>query len=246
MAFTRRRRLSPRERAAPFLIEYGRVGTLLMRWHCWTERIDASLSFCLLLQSPFRLRSSSSYHRSHVHIQHRRHHPPLVTAGEDSIIVMAKPTASGIPRWYQHEISVTAPNRGCHLITHQITAAIKSDITSINIGMVNIFIQHTSASLTINENTDPDVLRDMEVALNKLVPGTWTADGTFHHTAEGEDDMPGHVKSSLMGTSLNIPIRNGHMALGTWQGIYLNEHRNQGGWGGGHTRKIIITLQGQS
>ena len=177
---------------------------------------------------------------------HRRHHPPLVTAGEDSIIVMAKPTASGIPRWYQHEISVTAPSRGCHLITHQITAAIKSDITSINIGMVNIFIQHTSASLTINENADPDVLRDMEVALNKLVPGTWTADGTFHHTAEGEDDMPGHVKSSLMGTSLNIPIRNGHMALGTWQGIYLNEHRNQGGWGGGHTRKIIITLQGQS
>lgn len=166
--------------------------------------------------------------------------------GEDSIIVMAKPTASGIPRWYQHEISVTAPNRGCHLITHQITAAIKSDITSINIGMVNIFIQHTSASLTINENTDLDVLRDMEVALNELVPGTWTADGTFHHTAEGEDDMPGHVKSSLMGTSLNIPIRNGHMALGTWQGIYLNEHRNQGGWGGGHTRKIIITLQGQS
>lgn len=80
------------------------------------------------------------------------------------------------------------------------------------------------------------------VALNKLVPGTWTTGGSFNHTAEGEDDMPGHVKSSLMGTGLNIPIRNGHLALGAWQGIYFNEHNIQGGWGGGHTRKIIIPL----
>ena len=78
------------------------------------------------------------------------------------------------------------------------------------------------------------------------VPAQWTRDGTFHHTDEGDDDMPGHVKSSLMGPSLNIPIRNGRLALGTWQGIYLNEHRDQGGWGGGHTRRIIITLQGQT
>mmetsp|Transcript_20332 Transcript_20332/g.26686 ORF Transcript_20332/g.26686 Transcript_20332/m.26686 type:complete len:206 (+) Transcript_20332:104-721(+) len=148
-------------------------------------------------------------------------------------------------RWFQHEISITAPSRGCHLITSEINKAISNDIRGIKMGMANFFIQHTSASLTINENADPDVRRDMEVALNKIVPATWTKDGTFHHTMEGEDDMPGHVKSSLMGPSLNVPIRNGRLALGTWQGIYLNEHRDQGGWGGGHTRSIIITLQGQ-
>lgn len=153
---------------------------------------------------------------------------------------------SKIPRWFQHEISITAPSRGCHLITSDIQKAIKGDLSSINIGMCNIFVQHTSASLTINENADPDVRRDMEVALNKLVPAQWNRDGTFRHTLEGDDDMPGHVKSSLMGTSLNIPIRKGQLALGTWQGIYLNEHRDQGGWGGGHTRRLIITLQGQT
>eukprot|EP00569_Conticribra_weissflogii_P006689 CAMPEP_0171343944 /NCGR_PEP_ID=MMETSP0878-20121228/18296_1 /TAXON_ID=67004 /ORGANISM="Thalassiosira weissflogii, Strain CCMP1336" /LENGTH=157 /DNA_ID=CAMNT_0011847001 /DNA_START=190 /DNA_END=663 /DNA_ORIENTATION=+ len=150
------------------------------------------------------------------------------------------------PVWYQHEISITAPSRGCHLITSQIQNAIKDDIRGIKIGMANLFIMHTSASLTINENADPDVRRDMEVALNKIVPAQWTRDGTFLHTMEGEDDMPGHVKSSLMGPSLNVPIRNGRLALGTWQGIYLNEHRDQGGWGGGHQRNIIITLQGQT
>ncbi|EED88329.1 THAPSDRAFT_37948 [Thalassiosira pseudonana CCMP1335] len=151
-----------------------------------------------------------------------------------------------IPQWYQHEISITAPSRGCHLITSEVNSAIRNDLSNIKIGMANLFIQHTSASLTINENADPDVRRDMEVALNKLVPAQWAKDGTFHHTMEGEDDMPAHVKSSLMGPSLNIPIRNGRLALGTWQGIYLNEHRDQGGWGGGHTRRIIITLQGQA
>jgi len=159
---------------------------------------------------------------------------------------MAKSKSTPQPQWFQHEITITAPSRGCHLITSEVNKAIKSDMSSIKIGMANLFIQHTSASLTINENADPDVRRDMEVALNKLVPGEWTKDGTFLHTMEGEDDMPGHVKSSLMGPSLNIPIRNGRLALGTWQGIYLNEHRNQGGWGGGHARSIIITLQGQS
>lgn len=153
---------------------------------------------------------------------------------------------SSVPQWFQQEISITAPSRGCHLITSEVNRAISKDMSNIKVGMANLFIQHTSASLTINENADPDVRRDMEVALNKIVPGQWTKDGTFLHTMEGEDDMPGHVKSSLMGPSLNIPIRNGHLALGTWQGIYLNEHRDQGGWGGGHTRNIIITLQGKS
>lgn len=149
------------------------------------------------------------------------------------------------PRWYQKQISITAPSRGCHLITPTILSSIQSELSTINIGMANLFIQHTSASLTINENADPDVRRDLEMALNKIVPKEWNHDGTFHHTMEGDDDMPGHVKSSLIGPSLNIPIRNGRLALGTWQGIYLNEHRDQGGWGGGHTRNIIITLQGQ-
>lgn len=148
--------------------------------------------------------------------------------------------------WYQHEISVTAPSRGCHLITSTVQNAISKDIANIKVGMANLFVQHTSASLTINENADPDVRRDLEMSLNKIVPESWNRDGTFRHTMEGDDDMPAHVKSSMMGVSLNIPIRNGRLALGTWQGIYLNEHRNQGGWGGGHTRKIIITLQGQS
>uniref|UniRef100_A0A7S0ACC9 Secondary thiamine-phosphate synthase enzyme n=1 Tax=Minutocellus polymorphus TaxID=265543 RepID=A0A7S0ACC9_9STRA len=150
------------------------------------------------------------------------------------------------PQWFQKEISITAPSRGCHLITSDINKAIKDDLSKIKIGLANLFIMHTSASLTVNENADPDVRRDMEVALNKIVPAEWNRDGTFRHTMEGDDDMPGHMKSSLMGASLTIPIRNGRLALGTWQGVYLNEHRNQGGWGGGHTRHIVITLQGTS
>jgi secondary thiamine-phosphate synthase enzyme len=194
------------------------------------------------------------------------------------------------PVWFQHEISITAPARGCHLITNDIIKEIGTDLSKIQIGMCNLFIQHTSASLTVNENADPDVRRDLEVALNKMVPAEWNRDGTFRHTMEGDDDMPGHVKSSLMGASLNIPIKQGRLALGTWQGLYLNgkcmlsvcsvcsfrpsidrslavscelrllfltlsllllcfvlyiEHRDQGGWGGGHQRQIIVTLQGQ-
>lgn len=151
-----------------------------------------------------------------------------------------------VPKWYQKTISITAPSRGCHLITSEVTNAVRSELSGIKIGMANLFIQHTSASLTINENADPDVRVDLETALNKIVPETWHKDGSFTHTMEGPDDMTGHVKSSLMGPSLNIPISNGRLALGTWQGIYLNEHRNQGGWGGGHTRNIVITLQGTS
>lgn len=148
-------------------------------------------------------------------------------------------------KWFQHELTITAPSRGCHLITADIQKAISKDLSQIKIGMCNLFIQHTSASLTVNENADPDVRIDLETALNKIVPASWNHDGTFKHTMEGDDDMPGHVKTSLMGPSLNLPIRNGRLALGTWQGIYLNEHRDQGGWGGGHTRHIIVTLQGQ-
>uniref|UniRef100_A0A7S4IED6 Secondary thiamine-phosphate synthase enzyme n=1 Tax=Odontella aurita TaxID=265563 RepID=A0A7S4IED6_9STRA len=169
-----------------------------------------------------------------------------LSSSSSSAMPKKEAPAPGMPVWYQHEISITAPSRGCHLVTGEVQKAIGSDLSGIKIGLCNLFIQHTSASLTINENADPDVRRDMEEALNKIVPASWNRDGTFRHTMEGDDDMPGHVKSSLMGPSLTIPIRNGRLALGTWQGIYLNEHRDQGGWGGGHTRRIVITLQGQA
>ena len=146
--------------------------------------------------------------------------------------------------WFQHSITITAPHRGCHLITNDVVNKIQGDLSQIQMGMCHLFLQHTSASLSINENADPDVRVDMETAMNRIVPATWTNDGTFRHTDEGEDDMPGHVKSSLLGVSLAIPISQGRLALGTWQGIYLNEHRNQGGWGNGHQRTILITLQG--
>ncbi len=93
-------------------------------------------------------------------------------------------------KWFQHELSITAPSRGCHLITNDVRKAIQKDMAQIKIGMCNLFVQHTSASLTINENADPDVRRDMEAALNKIVPASWNHDGTFRHTMEGDDDMP--------------------------------------------------------
>ena len=104
---------------------------------------------------------------------------------------MAPSTASApTVRWYQHEVAITAPTRGCHLVTAQIMKTIGQDVAQIKVGMCNLFIQHTSASLTINENADPDVRRDMEVALNRIVPAEWNRDGTFLHTLEGDDDMP--------------------------------------------------------
>jgi secondary thiamine-phosphate synthase enzyme len=104
-------------------------------------------------------------------------------------------------------------------------------------GIALIFLQHTSASLTLNENADPDVRQDLETFFNHLVPENFPA---FEHTLEGSDDMPAHIKSSLLGASLTIPIRKGRFALGTWQGIYLNEHRDYGG-----KRRILITLLGE-
>jgi len=148
--------------------------------------------------------------------------------------------------WAQKTIQVTAPKRGCHLITKAVVKGCP-EIASIRVGLANVFLQHTSASLSINENADPTVRTDMENALNHIVPEDWHEgpEAFFEHTLEGPDDMTGHVKSSLMGVSLNIPITNGRLNLGTWQGIYLNEHRNAGGWGGGHRRHIVITVQGQ-
>ncbi len=133
----------------------------------------------------------------------------------------------------QKEISIKAHKRGFFLITDKILNAV--DINDINMGMMNLFLKHTSASLTINENFSPDVRLDMEKISNKLVP-----DGYFYnHNLEGEDDMPAHFKSSMFGVSLTIPITRGMLNLGTWQGIYLNEHRDYP-----TQRTIIISVWG--
>ncbi len=136
--------------------------------------------------------------------------------------------------WWQTEISLPPHSRGCHLITRFVTEQLQP-IAEMRIGFLQVFIMHTSASLTINENADPDVRVDMETALNIICP----EDLPFEHTMEGPDDMPAHVKASMMGSSLMIPIRNGSLALGTWQGIYLCEHRNRGG-----SRRILLTACG--
>ena len=133
----------------------------------------------------------------------------------------------------QKEISIKASSRGFFLITDKILKAV--DISDVNMGMMNIFLKHTSASLSINENVSPDVRADMEEISNKLIP-----DGYFyHHNLEGADDMPAHFKSSMFGVSLNIPITNGKLNIGIWQGIYLNEHRDYP-----TNRKIVISVWG--
>lgn len=138
--------------------------------------------------------------------------------------------------WYQKTIHLNAQHRGFHLISDEIKSKIP-EISTISIGILNLFIQHTSASLTINENADPTVPGDMESHFNHFVPENARY---YRHTYEGEDDMPAHIKASILGASLTIPIRNGELVLGTWQGIYLGEHRNDGG-----ERKLIVTINGE-
>lgn len=137
--------------------------------------------------------------------------------------------------WYQTIVTLPAFRRGFHLVTRQVLEAIPQ-VREVNVGLLHVFIQHTSASLTINENADPDVRTDFETAMNHAVP----EDLDYVHTIEGPDDMPAHVKASMLGSSVTIPIRNGQPALGTWQGIYLCEHRNNGG-----RRSLVLTLQGE-
>ena len=133
----------------------------------------------------------------------------------------------------QNEINIKAPKRGFFLITDKILESI--DISDISTGMMNLFLKHTSASLTINENVSPDVRIDLENISNTLVP-----EGLhYEHSLEGSDDMPAHFKSSMFGVSLNIPITNGRLNLGTWQGIYLNEHRDYP-----TSRKIVVSVWG--
>lgn len=137
--------------------------------------------------------------------------------------------------WLQRFLTLKPRPRGCHLVTEEIAAAVP-ELEHIKAGLFHIFIQHTSASLTINENADRDVRTDLESSLNALAP----EDFPYVHTLEGPDDMPAHVKASLMGSSVTIPIAGGQLALGTWQGIYLCEHRNHGG-----PRNVVLTVWGE-
>ena len=139
--------------------------------------------------------------------------------------------------WFQKEIIISPKPRGFHLITNDIINSLNI-ITTVKNGLLNLFIKHTSASLTINENTDPTVRDDFESHFNQIVP---EKQGYYSHTMEGPDDMPAHLKSSILGSSINIPIENGILSLGTWQGVYLCEHRNRGGG-----RKIIATINGDN
>jgi secondary thiamine-phosphate synthase enzyme len=136
----------------------------------------------------------------------------------------------------QHELTLRPRSRGFHLVTDEILSAISPDLKGLRAGLCHIFIQHTSAALAINENADPDVRYDFETHFNRMVPEDRSL---YRHTLEGTDDMTSHIKSSILGHELTIPLTNGRLNLGTWQGIYLCEHRNFGG-----SRRLVVTLTG--
>ncbi len=138
--------------------------------------------------------------------------------------------------WLRKEIVLRARPRGFHLITHEILHD-WPELRSIEVGLMHVFIRHTSASLTINENASPDVRADMERHFNVMVPERAPY---YQHTDEGPDDMPAHLKASLLGFEVTIPISRGKLLLGTWQGIYLGEHRNHGG-----PRRLVLTAYGE-
>jgi secondary thiamine-phosphate synthase enzyme len=139
--------------------------------------------------------------------------------------------------WLQREITLRPRPRGFHLITAEVENALP-ELRELRVGLAHLFILHTSASLTVNENASPDVRRDFETWFDEVVPegaSYWT------HTLEGPDDMPAHVKASLLGPSLSLPVSRGRLALGTWQGIYLCEHRDRGG-----SRSLLATVWGEA
>lgn len=137
--------------------------------------------------------------------------------------------------WIQKEITLRARSRGFHLVTREVLEQLP-ELREFSVGMLNIFIQHTSASIGINENADPDVRVDLEMGFNKIV----REDFPYVHTIEGPDDMPAHIKAAMIGNSLSIPITDGQLNLGTWQGIYLCEHRNRASG-----RRLVLTMHGE-
>ena len=138
--------------------------------------------------------------------------------------------------WFQTTLTLKARRRGFHLVTEELLAQLPQ-LAQLDVGLCHLFIQHTSASLTINENADPTVRSDMEAHFDRFVPERAPY---YQHTYEGDDDMPAHIKASTLGMSLTIPVARGRLQLGTWQGIYLGEHRDHGG-----PRRIVVTLQGE-
>ena len=138
--------------------------------------------------------------------------------------------------WAQRTVKLEAHPRGFHLVTDEVVSALGDDLASLRVGLAHLHLLHTSAALTLNENASPDVLRDFRTWFDSAVP----EDFAWTHTLEGADDMPAHVKASLLGTSLTLPVSDGRFALGTWQGIYLCEHRDSGG-----ARSLVATLMGE-
>lgn len=138
--------------------------------------------------------------------------------------------------WIQKEIRLKPRSRGFHLVTEEIVAQLP-ELRRIDIGLLHVFIKHTSASLTLNENADPAVRMDFESFFNRAVPEDQPY---YRHKDEGSDDMPAHLKSSLLGCSLTLPVNSGRLNMGIWQGIYLCEHRNHGG-----SRTLVLTLHGE-
>lgn len=138
--------------------------------------------------------------------------------------------------WAQHTLILKPAPRGFHLITREVVAALP-ELAQVRTGLLHVFIQHTSASLTVSENASPDVRRDFERYFNHAVPDGWEG---FEHTLEGDDDMAAHIKASVLGASLMLPVQGGRLALGIWQGLYLCEHRDRGG-----PRRLVLTLMGE-
>jgi secondary thiamine-phosphate synthase enzyme len=138
--------------------------------------------------------------------------------------------------WIHRQLTLPARPRGFHLITSQVVDGLP-ELARVRVGLLHVFIQHTSASLTINENADPDVRTDLESAFNALAPD----DLPYVHTCEGPDDMPAHIKAAMLGSSVSVPVRDGRLVLGTWQGLFLCEHRNDGG-----PRRLVLTLYGEA
>lgn len=139
--------------------------------------------------------------------------------------------------WLQKKIQLSPKARGFHLVTEEITSQFP-EMQSVKVGVAHFLLQHTSASLSINENADSSVRRDMESHFNELAPENAPY---YEHTYEGPDDMPAHIKSGLLGSELSIPIGEGRLLLGTWQGLYLGEHRNHAG-----SRSVVVTIQGSA
>jgi len=156
--------------------------------------------------------------------------------GNENIFEMSTNSDS---TWFQKTFPLAIEARGSHLITREVVAHLP-EIKDYKVGLLNLFVQHTSCALSVNENWDHDVRVDMTEALDRLVPEDKQHHGVYRHDAEGTDDMPAHVKSSLIGTSLTIPITDGAMALGTWQGLWYLEFRNAA-----HRRTVVATIQGE-